>query len=97
MRRLNNFLFFFLLSKPKQSIYGSFGIFCPSERIECVDLLESEDILIDWSEPMYLNFTHIDIMNRLDGFYGKKYGVMERLSGDIYISKGPPDRLELER
>lgn len=46
---------------------------------------------------MYLNFTHIDIMNRLDGFYAKRYGIMERLSGDIYISKGSPDQLELER
>lgn len=46
---------------------------------------------------MYLNFTHIDIMNRLDAFYSKRYGIMERLSGDIYVSKGPPDLLELER
>ncbi len=83
--------------QPKNNIYGSFGIFCPSERIECVDLLETEDTLIDWREPMYLNFTHIAIMNRLDAFYGRKFGVMERLAGDIYISKGPIDEVELER
>lgn len=81
---------------PKNNIYGSFGIFCPSERIECVDLLETEDTLIDWREPMYLNFTHIAIMNRLDAFYGRKFGFMERLAGDIYISKGPIDAVELE-
>lgn len=46
---------------------------------------------------MYLNFTHIAIMNRLDAFYGRKFGVMERLAGDIYISKGPIDEVELER
>lgn len=46
---------------------------------------------------MYLNFTHIAIMNRLDAFYGRKFGVMERLAGDIYISKGPIDAVELER
>lgn len=47
-------------------------------------MLETEDVLIDWKEPMYLNFTHIDIMNRLDSFY-QNYGVMERLLGDIYV------------
>lgn len=86
----------FFPPQPNDNIYGSFGIFCPSERIECVDLLETETILIDWNLEMYLNFTHIDIMNRLDSFY-QKYGVMERLSGDIYVISGPPKQIELER
>lgn len=91
-------IFFIALSsrQPNDNIYGSFGIFCPSERIECVDLLEGETILIDWKLEMYLNFTHIAIMNRLDSFY-QKYGVMERLSGDIYVISGPPKQIELER
>lgn len=83
--------------QPKNNIYASFGVFCPSERIECVDLLDSEDILIDWKESMYLNFTHLAIMNRLDAFYKIKYGVMERLAGDIYVNTGLPEELELER
>ena len=84
------------IPQPKDNIYGSFAIFCPSDRIECVDLLETEDILIDWNLEMYLNFTHIAIMDRLDQFY-QKYGHMERLSGDIYVNKGLPEALELER
>lgn len=35
-------------------------------------------------------------MNRLDTFY-QKYGVMERLSGDIYTINEPPKSVELER
>lgn len=72
-------------------------MFCPSAHIECVDLLDSEDVLIDWREPMYLNFTHIAIMDRLDAFYERNYGVMERLHGDIYVCNGVPTDLELER
>lgn len=52
--------------------------------------------MIDWKLEMYLNFTHIDIMDRLDSFY-TKYGVMERLSGDIYVINGPLKQVELER
>lgn len=45
---------------------------------------------------MYLNFTHIGIMNRIDSFY-TKYGVMERLHGDIYVAQTPFEQIELER
>lgn len=34
-------------------------------------------------------------MNRLDAFY-QKYGVMERLHGDIYVAQKPFKRIELE-
>lgn len=47
--------------------------------------MRTEDVLIDWQQPMYLNFTHIAIMNRLDDFYSKAFGIMERLEGDIYV------------
>ncbi|XP_061397067.1 uncharacterized protein LOC133332705 [Musca vetustissima] len=80
---------------PENNIYRSFGIFCPSEQIEHVDLMETEDILIDWSLPLYLNFTHIAIMNRLDDFYKKK-GIMERLEGDIYVCNKLNTDLQLE-
>lgn len=85
-----------IIWQPKDNIYGSFGIFCPSDRLECVDLMETETILIDWTLEMYLNFTHIGIMNRLDEFY-KKYGTMERLYGDIYVAQAPFKQIELER
>lgn len=83
--------------QPKHNVHGSFGVFCPSEKIELIDLLETEDILIDWHLEMYLNFTHIDIMNRIDSFYHRKYGTMERLSGDIYVINGPLKPIELDR
>lgn len=83
--------------QPKGNIYGSFGIFCPSKQIEYVDLLETEDILIDWKLEMYLNFTHIDIMNRLNMFYEKMGGYMEQLAGDIYTIDRPNETVELER
>lgn len=81
--------------QPKDNIYGSFGIFCPSNRLECVDLLETENILIDWSLEMYLNFTHIGIMGRLNSFY-QKYGEMQRLHGDIYVAQKPFGKIKLE-
>lgn len=88
---------FFFIWQPKDNIYGSFGIFCPSTRLECVEThMETESILIDWTLQMYLNFTHIGIMNRLDSFY-QKYGVMERLYGDIYVAQAPFQQIELDR
>ncbi|XP_017485855.1 PREDICTED: uncharacterized protein LOC108374380 [Rhagoletis zephyria] len=80
---------------PNNNIYQSFGIFCPSTQIECVDLMRTEDVLIDWQKPLYLNFTHIAIMNRLDDFYST-FGVMERLEGDIYVCNELNTELELE-
>ncbi|TMW46931.1 hypothetical protein DOY81_007987 [Sarcophaga bullata] len=80
---------------PNNNIYHSFGIFCPSEQIEHVDLMRTEDILIDWQQTMYLNFTHIAIMNRLDDFY-KEMGVMERLEGDIYVCNKLNTDLDLD-
>ncbi|XP_017858033.1 PREDICTED: uncharacterized protein LOC108610444 [Drosophila arizonae] len=80
---------------PHNNIYQTFGIFCPSAQIEHVDLMRTEDVLIDWRKPLYLNFTHIAIMNRLDEFYSKM-GVMERLSGDIYVCNKLNTDLELE-
>lgn len=81
--------------QPKDNVYGSFGVFCPSAHIECVDLLETETVLIDWTAKMYLNFTHIAIMNRIDSFY-PKYGVMERLGGDIYVAQKPFQQIEMD-
>lgn len=58
--------------------------------------MRTEDILIDWHQPLYLNFTHIAIMNRLDDFYKIDYGVMERLDGDIYVCNKLNTDLEFE-
>ncbi|KAL5281954.1 hypothetical protein ACFFRR_005319 [Megaselia abdita] len=82
---------------PNNNIYESIGIFCPASRIELVDLLETEDVLLNWTKIMYLNFTHTAIMNRLDSFYDANIGHMERLDGDIYVlNKLDDHNLEVE-
>lgn len=84
--------------KPNNNIYESIGIFCPASRIELVDLLETEDVLLNWTKVMYLNFTHTAIMNRLDSFYDANIGHMERLDGDIYVLNKLDDKnLEVEK
>ena len=62
-----------------------------------MDMVSSEDVLIDWTRPMYMNFTHIDIMNRMEKFFSSKVnGILDcRIYGDIFICKTLPD-LELE-
>lgn len=80
---------------PNDNIYESFGIFCPMEKIECVDLMKDEDILIDWKKPLYLNFTHKGIMDRLNLFYSGN-GAMNSLAGDIYVYNKSAEDLEIE-
>ncbi|XP_055386702.1 uncharacterized protein LOC129615482 [Condylostylus longicornis] len=70
---------------PNNNIYESIAIFCPTSHIQCIDLLEDEN-LIDWKKPLYLNYTHKEIMERVDLFYKKK-GTMDLLGGDIYVFK----------
>lgn len=87
-------IFFFWL-QPNNRIYESLGIFCPTDKLECLDLVETEDILLDWSDNVYLNFTHIDIMNRIENFYENRGKIVERIRGDIYVCNGSPDQFEL--
>lgn len=49
-----------------------------------MDLLFGEDVLIDWTQPLYLNFTHVRIMERLEDFYADK-GVVDKLYGDVHV------------
>lgn len=60
-------------------------VFCPSDRSELVDLL-TEDILLDLSQPLYLNFTHTAIVERLE----KHYEAFDRITGDVYACENPP-------
>lgn len=48
-----------------------------------MELLANEDILIDWSQPIYLNFTHGKIMAKIEEFYQHR-GTIEKLYGDVY-------------
>lgn len=64
-------------------MYESLSVFCPCDHLEDLELLIEEDILIDWNQPIYINFTHSRIMNKLEELYANK-GTMEKLYGDIY-------------
>lgn len=74
---------YFAFFKPNNKLYESFSVFCPCDQLENLELLEAEDVLIDWSQPIYLNFTHAKIMNKIEEFYAKT-GTVEKLYGDIY-------------
>lgn len=89
MKNLNNCNNFQFLSQfqPNSYPYESVTIFCPSERSELVDLLTSEDILLDLTQPLYLNFTHEAIVNRLE----KRYEAHDKIAGDVYVCEKTPD------
>lgn len=67
-------------------MYESFGIFCPSNELQHLDLIFTEDILINWSKPVYMNFTHCRIMERIEDFYAHK-GTIEKLYGDVHVKE----------
>ncbi|CAG9787888.1 unnamed protein product [Diatraea saccharalis] len=72
--------------KPNSHPYESVSVFCPSERAELVDLVTSEDVLIDLTQPLYLNFTHEAIVNRFE----KHYEAHDKITGDVYVCDNPP-------
>ncbi|RZF46835.1 hypothetical protein LSTR_LSTR008067 [Laodelphax striatellus] len=80
---------------PNNRINESFSVFCPIDRLECLDLLQQEDVLIDWRKPIFLNFIHKDIMDKLEEFYSS-IGTFEKVCGDIYVCEEPPNDLKTE-
>uniref|UniRef100_A0A1B6DVR1 N-acetyltransferase domain-containing protein n=2 Tax=Clastoptera arizonana TaxID=38151 RepID=A0A1B6DVR1_9HEMI len=84
-----------MTSTPNGRLYESFSVFCPKEKLESLHLLEAEDILIDWTQPLFLNFTRVDIMKRLENFYSS-IGTMEKVCGDVYICSELPLDITLD-
>lgn len=72
-----------MTSTPEGNLYASFAVFCPNDRLDDLQLLFDEDTLIDWARPISLNFTHADIVARMEEFYEGR-GQVEKLYGDIY-------------
>jgi hypothetical protein len=70
-------------------------MFCPLNQLEHISLVENEDILIDWTEPVYVNFIHIDIMKHIEKFY-KTIGEVETVYGDIFICKRHVEEMDAE-
>lgn len=60
-----------------------------------MELLRTEDVLIDWTQPIYLNFTHIDVVKAIGNF--ESVGKVDKIDGDIYVQTDPPpEELVLE-
>ncbi|XP_076681418.1 glycine N-acyltransferase-like protein 3 isoform X2 [Andrena cerasifolii] len=73
---------------PQGLLYESVGVFCPNDRLELLKLLREEDILIDWSKPLYINFVHYDIAEELTRLY-EGTGSIERVVGDVFACQNP--------
>lgn len=73
--------------QPNSHPYESVTVFVPSERAELVDLLTSEDVLLDLTQPLYLNFTHEAIVNRFE----HRYEAHDKITGDVYVCDNPPE------
>lgn len=74
--------------QPNDLLYESFSVFCPTSNLDLLSLLEEEDVLLDWSKPMYLNFTHTSITTRLEKFY-ETIGTVEKVEGDVFMCAEP--------
>lgn len=72
---------------PHGKLYESFNVFCPGDQLEHLELLKTEDMLLEWNEPMYLNFTHSLIMDRIEEFYSGK-GTIEKVCGEVFALNG---------
>lgn len=48
--------------------------------------MQDEDILIDWSRPLYINFVHSQISDELIRLYNGT-GIVERVLGDVWSCK----------
>lgn len=79
---------------PHHNIYESFGFFCPLDSLEYIELIKSEDVLIDWSTPKYLNYTECSLVDGLEDFL-TTMGKVERIQGEVYVLKASPDCLDL--
>ncbi|RLU22478.1 hypothetical protein DMN91_004756 [Ooceraea biroi] len=67
---------------PHGLLYESVGVFCPKNRLELLRLLREEDILLDWSRPLYINFVHYNIAEELTRLY-EGTGMIETVVGDV--------------
>ena len=56
----------------------------------------NEDVLLDWTKPLYLNFTHIRITDWLESFY-ENIGTVEKVAGDVYLCDNPKGEIPIEK
>ncbi|KAK0159636.1 hypothetical protein PV327_010730 [Microctonus hyperodae] len=78
---------------PHGLLYESFGVFCPTDNLQHLQLLRDEDILIDWEKPLYINFVHCTIADELFRLYNG-IGTIERVLGDVWACDKPDKTLK---
>lgn len=76
--------------QPNGKLYESFSVFCPVDQLEQLDSIFDEDVLIDWSQPLYMNYTHHMIIQRIEEYY-KDIGTVDKIYGEIFVLTTPPD------
>ncbi|PSN48797.1 hypothetical protein C0J52_07024, partial [Blattella germanica] len=75
---------------PHGRLYESFCVFCPCDQLDDLKLVKEEDILIDWTRPIYLNFTHHLILEYLENFYTESIGAIEKIcDGAVMLQLKP--------
>lgn len=57
--------------------------------------MQDEDILIDWTRPLYINFVHSDIADKLTRLY-EGAGTVERVLGDVWACEEPEKTEQIE-
>lgn len=76
------------------SLTESFGVFCPLDQLDHLRLVLDEDVLINWSKPVYINFAQSEIIDELAKSYE---GVVDRLYGEIYAYESESHLTQFER
>ncbi|XP_033220765.1 uncharacterized protein LOC117175219 [Belonocnema kinseyi] len=80
---------------PHGLLYESVGVFCPLDQLHLLGIMQNEDILIDWSRPLYINFVHSDIADKLTQLY-EGAGTVERVLGDVWACEEPEKTEQIE-
>ncbi|XP_066587256.1 uncharacterized protein [Prorops nasuta] len=80
---------------PHGLLYESVGVFCPNDQLDLLRLLREEDILIDWSRPLYINFVHSKIAKELVDLY-EGTGTVEMVTGDVWACEEPEKTEQVE-
>ncbi|XP_026688448.1 uncharacterized protein LOC103522579 [Diaphorina citri] len=85
-----------MTKSPNGLLYESFSVYCPHDCLDRLDLLQTEDVLIDWTKPLFINFIHSAIMDRIESFY-QDIGTLEKVYGDVYMCSEPSNDLSIEQ
>lgn len=75
----------------ENEIFSSLGLFCPTNRIDCLYLLLDENILIDWTKPLHIHYIHSLLMDHIEYIYRGLGTVQQKCYGDFYVQYSTND------